>query len=321
MPQAEGGNARLIYDAEATFGTTPPTPDAKLLPFLTESFGEKRALIRSNIIRSNRNLTKPVRGPKDVSGSINMELNPFMGILLKHLLGSASVSAGPPYTHTITIGTLPVSLCIEKGFPDITTPEYFLYNGCRINRGSFEFNPDGFVPFNIDLLAQKETVGTATFDATATDLGHLPFEGAEMTLEEGGASIANVSKVTMELINNLDGDNYVIGGGGQRRAIPAGKAVVTGRITALFEDIVLYTKAINHTESKLKVILTRGTGVGSAGNEYLDFYVPELVYEKNAPVISGPAGLFVELPFSAYYDNDGGASSIIATLKNTQATL
>jgi len=322
MPQAQGANTQIIYDQETTFGSSPGSPDAKLLPFISEGLGQKRPLIRTDIMRANRNLTKPTRGSKDVSGSITMELNPYLGILLKHLLGSVSTTgAGPNYTHTIKVGTLPVSLCIEKGFTDITTPQYFLYNGCRVNRASFEFNPDSYVNTVFDFLAKKETVSGTSLDGTPTDLGHLPFEGAEMTLEEGGASIAYVSKLTMEISNDLDGSNYVIGGGGERRALPAGKCAVTGRLTALFEDVTLYNKAVNATESSLRVILTRGTGAGTAGNESLEIKATELLFEQNAPVISGPKGVLVELPFSAFYDNAAETTQLQMILKNTQATL
>ena len=319
MAQAEGSNSQIIYDVEATFGTTPVAPDAKSLPFLSETFGEKRPLLRSNVMRGNRNLTKPVRGNRDPSGAINLELNPFMGIFLKHLLGTVTTGAGPPYTHTIKVAALPVSLCIEKGFTDIA--QYFLYNGCRINKGSFEFNPDGFVAFNVDIIAQKETVSGSPFDATATDLGHLPFEGFEATIEEGGASIAYVSKLSFDVSNDLDGSNYVIAGAGLRRTLPAGKCSVTGTLTALFESITLYNKAVNFTESSIKAILSRGTGAGSAGNESLEIFIPEVVYERKAPAISGPKGVLVDMPFTAFYDNSAEVSSIQMILKNTQATI
>lgn len=319
MAQATGSNAQIIYDVEATFGTTPASPDAKLLPFLTDTLSRKRPLITSNIIRQNRNPTKAVRGNVDAGGSINTELNPFMGVFLKHLLGSATVGGGPPYTHTIKVAALPVSLCIEKGFTDLA--QYFLYNGCRVNKGHFEFKSDGYIPFNLDFLAQKRTIAAASFDATATDLGHLPFEGFEASITEGGSAIAYVSEVVFDVENDLDPSNYVIGGVGLRRAIPEGKTKVSGTLTALFESITLYNKAVNFTESSLAITLSRGSGAGSAGNESLVITIPELVYEEDDPPISGPKGIMTNMKFEAFYDNDAAASAIHMLLKNTQATL
>ena len=80
MPQASGANSQLIYQAEATFGVT-PTPDALMLPIISESINAKRNLVRSNVIRSGRNPVKPKQGNLELSGSVSTELNPFMGVL------------------------------------------------------------------------------------------------------------------------------------------------------------------------------------------------------------------------------------------------
>lgn len=321
MPQAQGANAKVIYDQEATYGTTPGAPASKVLPFVSEGLSQGRPLVRTNIIRANRNLTKPTRGNKDVVGTIKSELNPFVGIILKHLLGANVDSGAGPYTHTIKVGALPVSLCVEKQFLDLATPEYFLYNGCRINKASFEFKGDGYIPIDLDCVAQKETITTSSFHASPTDYGHLPFEGFEATILEGGSSIATISDIKMDISNDLDKSGYVIGGLGQLRALPAGKTTVTGTLTALFEDLTLYNKAVNFTESSLKITLSRGDGLGSAGNESLEIFVPELMYEQKTPPISGPKGVLVEMPFSGFYDNSGEATSIQMILKNTQVTL
>ena len=320
MPQAQGSNTKIIYDQEIVYGTT-PTPASKVLPFLSESMSQSRPLIRTNVMRGNRNLTKPTRGNKDVAGNIKTELDPYMGILLKHLLGVNTDSGAGPYTHTIKVGALPVSLCIEKQFTDLTQVEYFLYNGVRIGKGRFDLKSEGYIDFGLDFVGQKETVATSSFHGSPTDLGHVPFEAYEATLKEGGSAIANVSNVKFDVSNDLDGTNFVIGGSGQRRALPAGKTIVTGSLTALFEDVTLYTKAANLTESSLEIILSRGDGLGSAGNESLDILIPELVYEQKSPPITGPKGVLVDLNFSGFYDNDGNASSIMMTLKNTMVTL
>ncbi len=44
MPQATGANAQMIYQAEAAYGVTNPSPDAIMLPILSESLSQKRSL-------------------------------------------------------------------------------------------------------------------------------------------------------------------------------------------------------------------------------------------------------------------------------------
>lgn len=320
MPQAKGSNARIIYDQESAFKQTPGVPDAKVLHFITEGLMQKRTLVRTNVIRQNRNAVKPKLGNKEVSGSITTELTPYLGILyLKHLLGSVVTTGVGPYEHTGKVGNLPVGLCLEKGFSDVA--QYFLYNGVRINRSSFEFRPEGVVPLTMDYIGAKETLSGSSFDSTPVDLGHDPWDGAEMSIQEGGSAIAVVTNVKLDIENQLDGGLYVIGGNGERRAIPEGATLVSGTLTALFEDAALITKAVNYTESSLKITLARGDGLGSARNESLEILVPELLYEPNSPAIAGPQGVLIELPFAAYYENGAEATSIQMKLKNTQVTL
>lgn len=321
MPQATGANAQIVYQAESSFGTS-PSPDAIVLPIISESISQKRNLVKSNVIRSSRNPVKPKQGNKDAGGSIVTELNPFMGILLHHLMGSVNTTgAGSNKTHVMKIGTLPTSLLIEKGFLDLTTPEYFLANGCRINKMSFEIGPEGPLPVTIDYLAKKITPGTTAFDSTPTDYGHLGWDMSEVALLEGGGSLSNAASLKFDVTNNLDGGNYVIGGGGERRAIPEGATLIEGTLIALFDSMSLLTKANAFTETSITATFTRGTGDGSAGNEYLQFLLQELVYGEATPLVTGPKGVLVELPFSAYYGDGSEASALEITLKNTQAII
>jgi hypothetical protein len=322
MPQATGANAQVIYQAEATFGVTNPSPDALMLPIINESIGQKRNLVKSNVIRSNRNPVKPKQGNKDVSGNIVTELNPFMGIMLHHLMGAnVTTGAGGNKTHTMKVGALPVSLSIEKGFLDLAVDEYFLANGCRINKGSFEITPEGPLPVTFEYLGKKITASGASFDATPIDYGHLGWDMSEMVMLEGGSAFSVGSNLKFDITNDCDGGMYVIGGGGERRAIPEGSTLIEGTLVALFEDMALLTKAINFTETSISATLTRGTGDGTAGNEYLQFLLEELVYGEATPLITGPKGVLIELPFSAFYDNGAAASAVQIILKNTQAII
>jgi hypothetical protein len=322
MPQATGANTKIIYDVEATFGTTPVAPASVVLPFVSESLIQKRDFYRTNIIRGSRSNTMPKQANKDVGGSVVTELNPFQAKLLKHLLGVNVITGGaPPYIHTMKVGALPVSMCIEKQFLDLATPQYFLYNGVRVNKANFKFNASGIVPVTFDFLGKKETISTSSFHASPVDYGHVPWDMSEMAILEGGGSIANVTDVDLSVENGLDGGLYVIGGGGERRALTEGMTNVTGKLICMFEDVTTLNKAINSTESSLSLTLSRGDGTGTAGNEYCQFLISELKYKQASPAINGPAGLVVSLDFEGYYDNGGGATSIQIIVKNTQATL
>ncbi len=293
--------------------------DGFYMPFISESFRMSRNLDTSKVIRSSRNPNAPVRGNREIGGDIPTEINPHMGRLFKHLLGSYTRTGAGPYVHTFKCGPLPVGLQIEKWFEDIG--KYIRYNGCKIARLTLEVNPDGILPVTWSVMGAKETVVTLPFDGAPTDFGHTPFDGFEATINQGGAPLAIATKVALSYDNDLDGSVFVIGGGGERYSLPAGIAKVNGQVTALFEDLTLYNLAVAHTETSLQVILTKGSGDGTAGNEKLTFNFDEIILKPQAPVIAGPRGVLVELPFEAYYNNDADASAMWIELKNAQANL
>jgi hypothetical protein len=166
------------------------------------------------------------------------------------------------------------------------------------------------------------TLGGTSIDTSYTDPGHTPFDGFQVAvIQEGGSDIAYLTAVDLSIENNLDGGNFVLGGGGIRRSIPEGKVKVSGTITALFESMALYNKALNKTETSLKLTYRHGTGIGTVGNESLEIYVPELVISKETPIIEGPQGILYRGPFEAYYNNAAEASAVQITLLNAEAAL
>ncbi len=322
MAQQSGANAVIIYDTETTYKTTPSSPDAMVLPFKSESLRLNRNLISSDTIRSNRNPQAPVRGNVDVSGDITFELSPQYGRLFKHIFGTYSKSgSSAPYTHTYKIGALPVGMCLEKQFTDLGTAKYFLYNGCKVNSFRLSAKPEGMIECTVSLLGAKETINSSSFDSTATDLGHTPFDGFEGSVKQGGSTVGTVTEVDFTLENNLDGNTYVLDGTGQRYSLPEGRAKVTGTVKILFDSDTLYALAVAHTETTLEIHFTKGAGTGaSAGNEKMSFYFDEVIFKPQSPVISGPTGLLVELPFEAYYNDDTDASAVRMELLSPTST-
>jgi len=322
MAQARGSNARIIIQKETTFKTQPTPASPELVYFRSETLRSSRNLITTETIRGDRNDVKPVLGNVDVNGDIVMELHPYTGLFWYGALGKVTTTGTTvPYTHTITVGTSIPSFFIEKGFTDLGV--YDQYLGCKVNSLKLNIVPEGFQEMTVTFMGVKENIATSTFSATPTDRGFTPYSGfAIATVEEGGTALGYATAIdSLTINNNLDGNSYVIGGSGERRYIPEGVVTVTGTLRVLFESKDLYQKALNSTESSLKIVYKFGTGAGSAGNEYLEIYIPELIYQPQAPTISGRGGILVELPFQAYYENSTDATAIKVTLKNTQATL
>lgn len=310
MAQQQGSNVKLIYDTEDTFKTNPAVVDAMYLPFVSESLRLNRNLISSNTIRSDRNPQQPVRGNTEISGDIPFELSPQHGRLFQHIYGHYGYAAtGEMSTHTFKVGSLPNGLVIEKQFLDLASPKYFQYNGCRVNSFTMSCKSEGMIECSVNIMGAKETEAINTMDSTPTDLGFTPFDAFEAALTKDGSALAGVTEFEFTLENNLDGSNYVIDGTGERDSLPAGSAKVTGTLRAIFDSTTLYDLAIANTEIALTICFTKGNGDGSSGNEKMTFSFDEVILKPQAPVVTGPAGVLVELPFEAYYSDAAAATA------------
>jgi len=321
MAQQRGSQVPIIFDTETTFKADPAAPDATLLYYVSESLRRNRNLISSKTLRGNRNPLQPVRGNTEVGGDINFELAASFGKLFKHIFGGYVASeGGPVYTHTYTIGDLPQGMVIEKQFKDFATDKFFKYNGCKVNTFKMDMKNEGFVDCTINIMGAKETVGNAPFDASPVDAGHTPFDMFSGEIYINGVKAAVVTQADMTLENGLGGDTYVIDGSGERHSLPEGQAKIAGNLTALFEDVDLYMDAVNFVEKSLEFRFMRGNGDGTLGNEKMQFFLDEILFKPQAPVVSGPTGLLVELPYEAFYGNDSDASALRVILTCPTAT-
>lgn len=324
MAQAKGSKGQLLIDSETTFKSTRAVVDAHVLPFTSESFKMSRNLIDSASIRSNRNPYEPVRGNQDVAGDITVELDPYMGRMFYHALGTFSTTGSNPYSHTFTISDLPTGLTVEKGFTDIN--QYFVFNGCKVNSMRMTLRPEGFIETVFNLMGATTTISTTSIDASPTNYSTSavggPFDGFDIRLYEGGSLLCTATEMEFTLENNLDGSVYVISctdaGTGTRYSLPEGLVKISGTVRCLFEDVTLYNKALNSQETSLKAIITQGTGAGTAYNEKMEIYIDELYFSPDAPVINGPQGILVELPFTGYYKDGSHSSAFAIVLWNTQ---
>jgi hypothetical protein len=321
MPQAKGIKSKISCASETTFKTLGST-NPQVIPFVSETLRATKDLVSSAIIRGSRSPYMPIQGRTEVSGDITTYLTPYLGKLFYHLLGNkATAGTAAPYTHTFTVSDLPEGLSIQKGFTDIN--KYFVYKGCRINSLKITARPTGFIDAVFSILgatlSMHDTNQIANpIDYTLSNVGG-PFSGFEASISEGGTALGICTEVDLTIENGLDGDNFVLNGTGERYAIPEGIVRVSGTVRALFESTTLLNKAINNTETNLQITFMHGTGNGTAYNEKLIIDVPELVFKPQDPVISGPAGVMLELPFEGYYQNNSDNSAVKITLINTQA--
>lgn len=320
MAKVQGINVSFnIYD-EDTYGQDPGTPDGQRAYLKSCGLKATQALEDDDTLTGSRDMTKPTRGNQDANGPCVMNIGAeSIGKWLKHTLGQVATTGTDPYVHTITIGALPVGFMFEKDFGSkiAGTGRVEKFPGCRIGQATFDFPTSGKATASFDVMAAGSSLAAAALDATITDNGHTSFDVTSIAvLQEGGSDIGTVRSHKYVISNDLDVDDYRQGAGGVRGSLDEGQAMVSGELTVVFDSVALWQKAINSTETTLKTTLSRGDGLGSAGNESIEFSSGALVLERTSPEITGPKGILQTFNFKAY-----GASALQIILKNAVATL
>jgi len=321
MPQARGTQTSTVLVEESTYNTVPGTPAGQLLYITGNTIQAQQNRLDSNTLSSSRERTAPSAGNINVAGDLSFELGAeSLGTVMKHIMGTNVTTGADPYVHTMELGDLPAGFIIEKDFgSNISGNRYQYYTGCRVASASFDFPVEGFATGTVSVIGSGEVADSSPLDASVDDNGHTSFSAFDASIQEGGGAIAVVKSATINVDNGLDDSVYVIGGAGTRAALPEGFGTVTGSITALFDSVTLLNKAINGTESSLQITLSRGDGLGSSGNESIDFTVNQLLYERTSPPITGPQGIEITLPFKAYLSSSTSALGVV--IKNAVATV
>jgi hypothetical protein len=312
MAQARGFKAQLVAGFESGYGQTPASPTGFKLPVNSAQVKSKQNLVDSATVSGRRDPAEPVRGNIDVSGTVVAPVDEVgIGYWLKAMFGApVTTGSADPYSHVFKAGDSQPSLVLEQGFPDIGV--YELFNGCKVNKFALNLGGDAELVANIDILGAKETVATASFVASPTAINLARFNNYQASIQEGGASIATVTNATLNVEFGLLPEGYTLGGG-YRTSLPEGQMKISGEIKAFFENKALLDKALAGTESSLSLKLTNGA-------HSLEFLLPEIVYERNAPGIEGSKGILVELPYRAFYGNNAQGGALVVTLKNGQTT-
>jgi hypothetical protein len=317
MAQASGIETKILVCEETTYGQAPGSPSCDLVYVTKYTPAGQRALLNDTTLRpGQRTALRPDLGKIDLRGTLSQNFAAEdSGLLLKHMMGSISTSGTGPYTHTLTTGSLPVGLTFEKdhGASISGTGRYMRHSGCRVNSGAFSFGEDGYVTADYEIIGASETPSLSSLDSTPNDPGHTSFTVWNGAFEEGGSAAATLLSMSLQYSNSLDAETYPLNLQGARGALKEGQAVITGSAVFLFDSMTILNKAIAGTETSLTATLQRGSGAGSAGNEYVQFDLQQMIYERTAPPIEGPQGLRLSVNFTGYGDG------LRIILKNAEA--
>lgn len=214
------------------------------------------------------------------------------------------------FVHTFTIPDDQPYMTIEEQMTDLDTPAYIRYLGCKIGSFQIDVGGDGELVATMDVMGADYEIDTSSFDA---DPGLVPlarlsnFQG-QVSISDGESRIC--TNMTLQLNNDLDGEQFVIGGGGVRGEIPEGIVGISGQFTTLFRDIGLMEAAIGGTPVDIELAFVH-TAVSA-----VSFDLPLVEFGVNAPQIQGPRGVRLELDYNAYHQPGIEEEAITVRLTN-----
>lgn len=329
MGNATGALSKIAAFTETTYNTTPGTPDGRRLAVQSLALAANEARDNDPTLSGFRGQVRSTAGKRDVSGQAQISVAPeSIGFWLAHLIGKPAVTGSGPYTHSFAVdptgaGALPVGMLVEVDYgAGITAPgRYIRYSGVRVNQAVLKLPNSGFPSMQIDLLgADFDAEATSALDATLTDTGHSAWSAKQIVLElDDGATAVCFESLDVTFGNDLDADRYCVGNGGVRHDLPEGFAILSGQGVIYFDTAALMNKALADLDAKIKITLSRGDGLGTAGNESLVITIPLAVFAANTPPIDGPKGLKMQANFTAHRST--GELGLTAVLKNALAVV
>jgi len=290
MTIATGSRHNLSYVVESTFGTTPANPSFAPIRHTGTTLGLSKDSIESEELREDRQVAHYRHGNKSVTGDVNFELS-YGGLdaLLEATL------CGTWATNVLLAGTTRRSYTIERHHQDIG--KFLRSTGCQFNTMSLSVAPNSMVTGSFGVIgsgfsSSATALTNATYSAESTT---APFDSFTGAITEGGSAIAIITALELNIDNGMEA-LYVVGS--SDTLLPSiGKSMVTGSVTAYFENTTLMDKFVNETTSALQFTLT-----DAAGNDYI-VLLPKVKYNSGNPEVSGPGAITLTLDFVSLFNS------------------
>lgn len=241
--------------------------------------------------------------------------------------GSALVAEGPVTGCTVSevgkstwipqTGHTDKDFGLEHWYADLVQSELFL--GCKIDKIGLNLPPSGMATIDLDVIGQDlaETAAKRGGIATTTQYFTTPtavtstgvMAAVSGVLRAGGASVANITGLTLEIDPTYSGDPVV--GSNVIPTLFPGKVMVSGQFTAYFDSVTMRDAFVNETEIDLIAVFTADN---TAASDFIAFSVPRIKV-GGASKSDSDAGLVQTFPFTALLNVNGGTG--IATEKTT----
>ncbi len=305
MAIASGSARRIAYVKETVFGTTPATPAFQIMRATGGGPRTNKSTDTSKEIQGDRNVRDEYLLGIDVAGAYDFELT--YGTLDALLEG---VLFGAWDDDVLKNGVIPSSYTFEEFLEIGATDSYSRFTGMMASSLSLSINARAAVTGSLNLMGQKETLGTAIIaGATYVDPNDNPVATASANVAAltvaGGTP--KVRSLTMEINNNLRARPVV--GSKYSEEFGYGRCEVSGTLECYFESNALYQSVLDHGSGALSFAI----GVDTA--EKYQFDLGKIIFGNGDRRPGGnDDDVMVSIPFRAVLNDADDA-----TIKITRA--
>lgn len=312
MARAQGARSQLAAAFETVYGTA-PVGGFRRMPFAASTLSTEQPLLSSELLGYGRDPLAPINDAITADGDLTIPIDAeAFGFWLKAAFGAPTTtgSSPGPYTHTFQTGnwTLP-SMALETGMPEV--PRYAMYSGVMVNQLSWTMQRSGLLTASAQLVAQGETVNTASQAGSPSDYDLVRFGHFNGSIKREGVSLGNVVSAQIAYANNLDRIETIRADGMIDGADPS-IAAMTGQIEVRFADMVLVNQAIAGTPCELEFAWTLASGESLTVTAHA-VYLPRPRVE-----ISGPQGIQASFDWQAARDATLGRMATITLVNDIE---
>ena len=294
MPFAQGSRSGLSYITETVWGTTPATGNMTLVPFTGSSLNLTKEQIQSAALMPDRMIRNDRHGNRTASGEINVELGP---VDFDPFLESAFMSTFT--SNVLKVGTTLKTFSIEDAANDISV--FRMFTGMTVGSATISVAPNQMAQTTFNVTGKDAAITTTSSKPTKTaSSGNAPFDscsGAIRIGNAGGTLTAVASITSIELTINNDTSAAFVVGSCSAAQLEYGMATVSGTISAYFENLDMYNRFLNETETAVEFTLNN-----AVGTRPYTFLIPRAKFNTGDIPVSGPKSRIINIGFSAIYD-------------------
>lgn len=217
-------------------------------------------------------------------------------------IASCTLTVVGKKAYTPTSGHTDPSFTIEHYHSDIT--KSLTFTGCKVNSMSIKLPATGISEVEFGLMGKDAVSASAAYftsPTAATTTGVLAAVNGVVTLN--GAKVATITGLEISVNGNVSGTPVV--GSNSQSDLANGRVRVSGRITALFEDLTYFDLFDAETEFAIAAAFTTSS---AAAADFVSFVMPR-VKLGSADIDDGEKNLVQTLAFTALYNSAGGSGT------------